>query len=94
MRLHFLKLDREFFCLFDSRVLRGSILLSPRHPSVFARMARWQLISLSKINNIHMQNNRCLGVLMSIGSKGTVIEPFSAVTIGFVLPNTNRGNKR
>ena len=31
---------------------------------------------------------------MSIGSKGTVIEPFSAVTIGFVLPNTNRGNKR
>ena len=41
-----------------------------------------------------MQKNRCLGVLMSIGSKGTVIEPFSAVTIGFVLPNTNRGNKR
>ena len=28
---------------------------------------------------------------MSIGSKGTVIsELFSAVTIGFVLPNTNR----
>ena len=27
-------------------------------------------------------------------SKGTVIELFSAVTIGFVLPNTNRGNKR
>ena len=25
-----------------SRVLRGSILLPPRHPSVFARMARWQ----------------------------------------------------
>ena len=24
-------------------VLRGSILLPPRHPSVFARMARWQL---------------------------------------------------
>ena len=31
---------------------------------------------------------------MSIGSKGTVIELFSVVTIGFVLPNTNRGNKR
>ena len=27
-----------------SRVLRGSILLPPRHPSVFARMARWQLL--------------------------------------------------
>ena len=26
-----------------SRVLRGSILLPPRHPSIFARMARWQL---------------------------------------------------
>ena len=24
----------------------------------------------------------------------TVIELFSAVTIGFALPNTNRGNKR
>ena len=31
---------------------------------------------------------------MSVGSKGTVIELFSAVTIGFALPNTNRGNKR
>ena len=42
-----------------------------------------------------MQKNRCLGVLMSIGSKGTVIsELFLAVTIGFVLVNTNRGNKR
>ena len=30
---------------------------------------------------------------MRIGSKGTVIGLFSAVTIGFVLPNTNRGNK-
>ena len=29
---------------------------------------------------------------MSIGSKRTVIELFSAVTIDFVLPNTNRGN--
>ena len=26
-------------------VLRGSILLPPRHPSVFARMARWQLLT-------------------------------------------------
>ena len=34
------------------------------------------------------------GVFMSIGSKGTLIELFSAVTIDFVLPNTNRGNKR
>ena len=35
------------------------------------------------------------GVFMSIGSKGTEIsELFSTVTIGFVLPNTNRGNKR
>ena len=33
------------------------------------------------------------GVFMRIGSKGTVIGLFSAVTIGFVLPNTNRGNK-
>ena len=34
------------------------------------------------------------GVLMSMGLKGTVIsELFSAVTIGFVFPNTNRGNK-
>ena len=40
IRLHFLKLDREFFCLLPS--LRGSILLPPSHPSVFARMARWQ----------------------------------------------------
>ena len=29
-------------------VLRGSILLPPRHPSVFARMARWQLNSVLK----------------------------------------------
>ena len=27
-----------------SRVLRGSILLPPRHPSTFARMARWQSV--------------------------------------------------
>ena len=26
------------------RVLRGSILLPPRHPSAFARMARWQSV--------------------------------------------------
>ena len=30
-----------------SRVLRGSILLLPRHPSVFARMACWQLYRLT-----------------------------------------------
>ena len=30
------------------------------------------------------------GVFMSKGSKGTVIELFSAVTIRFVLPNTNQ----
>ena len=43
-RLYFLKLDREFsaFC----QVLRGSILLPPRHPYVLARMARWQFVNV------------------------------------------------
>ena len=42
--LYFLKLDREFsaFC----QVLRGSILLPPRHPYVLARMARWQFVNV------------------------------------------------
>ena len=31
-----------------SPVLRGSILLPPRHPSLFARMARWQKEQLTK----------------------------------------------
>ena len=91
MRLHFLKLDREFFCLQPSLARLYSSVPSP---SERLRSDGSLAINLSKINNIHMQKNRCLGVLMSIGSKGTVIEPFSAVTIGFVIPNTNRGNKR
>ena len=41
IRLHFFSSIENFsaYC----PVLRGSILLPPRHPSVFARMARWQL---------------------------------------------------
>ena len=38
---HFSARSRIFLPL--NPVLRGSILLPPRHPSVFARMARWQL---------------------------------------------------
>ena len=38
MRLHFLKLDREFFCLQPSLARLYSAAASPS----FARMARWQ----------------------------------------------------
>ena len=45
--------------------MRGSILLLPRHPSVFARMARWQLFFTAKYGcvNKDMTHDRVLNVI-------------------------------
>ena len=45
IRLHVLFSVRSRIFSAYCPALRGSILLPPRHPSVFARMARWQLLN-------------------------------------------------